>query len=98
EMGGRQRGCACRDGRADEPLDPVAPFAAALCLLAAKVVAAGAGMGVDDAKGRGLLAQMHEDAHQYCVLDHIGEIAGVKGMAVIHGRKVMRANSRLSKS
>jgi len=25
------------------------------------------------------------------VLDHIGEIAGVKGVAIIHGRKVMGA-------
>jgi len=55
-------------------------------------------MGFDDAEGRGLAAQMHEDAHQHRVLDHIGKIAGVKGVTIIHGRKVMRANSRLSKS
>jgi hypothetical protein len=30
---------------------------------------------------------MHEDAHQHRVLDHIGEIAGVKGVAIIHGAK-----------
>jgi hypothetical protein len=27
---------------------------------------------------------MHEDAHQHRVLDHIGEIAGVKGVPIIH--------------
>jgi hypothetical protein len=36
---------------------------------------------------------MHENAHQHRVLDHIGEIAGVKGVAIIHGRKVMGAKS-----
>src|SRR5262244_3209251 len=86
------------DRCAHEPVDPLAPFAAALRLLCGEVVAAGAGMGVDDAEGRGLAAQMHEDAHQHRVLDHIGEIAGEKGVTIIHGRKVMRANSRLSKS
>jgi hypothetical protein len=29
------------------------------------------------------------------VLDHIGEVAGVKGVAIIHAREVMRANSDL---
>src|SRR5260370_5438348 len=41
---------------------------------------------------------MHEDAHQHRVLDHIGEIAGVKGVAIIHGRKVMAAKSWGAKS
>jgi len=50
-------------------------------------------MGVDDAEGRRLLAQMHENAHQHRVLDHIGEIAGVKVVAIIHGRQVMSAKS-----
>ena len=43
------------------------------------------------AEGRGLAAQMHKDAHEHRVLDHIREIAGVKGVAIIHGRKVMGA-------
>src|SRR5215831_20771179 len=79
------------DRRAHEPVDPLAPFAAAPRLLSGEVVAAGAGMGFDDAEGRGLAAQMHKDAHEHRVLHHIREIAGVKGVAIIHGRKVMGA-------
>jgi hypothetical protein len=52
-------------------------------------------MGVDDAERRRLLTQMHEDAHQHRVLDHISEVAGVEGVTIVHARKVMRANSRL---
>jgi hypothetical protein len=29
------------------------------------------------------------------VLDHVGEIAGVEGVTIVHTHKVMRANSRL---
>jgi hypothetical protein len=29
------------------------------------------------------------------VLDHVGEIAGVEGVTIVHAHKVMRANSRL---
>ena len=88
EIGSKQRAGARCDRRAHEPVDAVAPFAAAPRLLSGEVVTAGAGMGVDDAERRRFLAQMHEDAHQHRVLDHIGEIAGVKGVAIIHGAKL----------
>ena len=41
-------------------------------------------MGVDHAKGGGLRAQMQQNAHQHGVLEDIGEIAGMKGVAVVH--------------
>ena len=55
-------------------------------LRAVEIVAAGAGMGVDDAERRRLGAQVHQNADQHRVLDDIGEVAGVKGVAIIHGR------------
>ena len=43
-------------------------------------------MGVDDAERRRLGAQVHQNANQHRMLDHIGKVAGVKGVAIIHGR------------
>ena len=47
-------------------------------------------MGVDDAERGRLVAQMHEDARQHRVLDDVGEIAGVKGVAIVHGSLMRR--------
>jgi hypothetical protein len=52
-------------------------------------------VGVDDTERRRLAAQVREDADQHGVFDHIGEVARVKGVTVIHAREVMRANSDL---
>ena len=41
-------------------------------------------MGVDHAERRRLLAQMHEDAREHRVLDDVGEIAGMEGVAIVH--------------
>ena len=41
-------------------------------------------MRVDHAEGGRLVAQMHQDAREHRVLDDIGEIAGVKGVAIVH--------------
>ena len=41
-------------------------------------------MGVDDAEGRRLRAQMHQDANEHRVLDDVGKIAGMKGVAIVH--------------
>ena len=74
--------------RRPDPLDALMPFAAAARLGPEKVVAAGAGVGIDDAKGRGLLAQMQQHAREHAVLVNVGKIAGVKGVAIIHQRSV----------
>ena len=41
-------------------------------------------MGVDEAERRLLPREMDEDARQDRVLENIGEIAGVKGVAIVH--------------
>jgi hypothetical protein len=48
-------------------------------------------MGVDDAEGRGLGAQMDEDARKHGVLEHVGKAAGVEGVAIIHARNLVHA-------
>ena len=48
-------------------------------------------MRVDHPERRGLLAQMHEDPREHRVLDHVGEIPGMEGVAVIHGCRRMGA-------
>lgn len=46
-------------------------------------------MGIEDAERRRLLAQMREDQHEHDVLHDVGEIAGMEGVAVVHGRSRM---------
>jgi hypothetical protein len=41
-------------------------------------------MGVDDADRRVLLLQIEDDPRQHRMLDHIGEVSGVKGVAIVH--------------
>ena len=55
-------------------------------------------MGIDDAESGRLAAQMDEDARQHRVLDDIGKIAGVKGMAVVHRISVPQAQAGLENS
>jgi hypothetical protein len=40
---------------------------------------------------------MHEDANKHGVLDDVGEIAGVKGVAIVHGAKSWSAKRRGAK-
>src|ERR1700744_1288322 len=49
-------------------------------------------MAVDDSERRLLLAQMQQDRDQRHMLDDIGEIAGVVGMAIIHFEIVSSAS------
>src|SRR5690606_832179 len=53
------------------------------------------GMGVDDAEGGVLAPEIGEDAGEGDVLDHIGEIAGVEGVAVVHGAYFLPSASRM---
>jgi hypothetical protein len=86
------------DGRVKQPADARAPFVAAQGLGPAEIVEAGAGMGVDNAERGGLLAQMHQHAHEHGVLDDIGEVAGVEGMAIVHagGRVLGKCSARVN--
>jgi len=43
-----------------------------------------AGVCIDDPESGRLDTQMNEDARKYDVLVHIGEIAGVKGVLIVH--------------
>ena len=70
--------------RSPNPLDALMPFAAAGCFGAEKVITARSGVGIEDAKGRGLGPQMQKHAHENAVFVHIGKIAGVKSVAIIH--------------
>ena len=45
-------------------------------------------MGVDDTEGRRLRTQMHQDANEHRVLDDVGEIAGMKGVAIVHRESI----------
>ncbi len=62
------------------------PFAAARGFRAGEVVEAGAGMGVDDAESGRLAAQVMQNAAEHGVLEHVGEAAGMEGVAIVHGR------------
>ena len=70
EIGRQQRGHRRRQRRGREPLDAVVPFAAAARLRTGQVVEAGAGMGVDHAERRRLVAQIMQNAAEHRVLEH----------------------------
>ena len=72
-----------REGLA-EPVDAAAPFLRPLGRVGAEVVEPGAGMGVDRPERRRLDPKMDEDARQDDVLHHVGEVAGVEGVAIVH--------------
>src|SRR5262249_34725807 len=67
-----------------DSLDATLPFAAAGRLRATKVIAASPRMGIDHAKRRGLAAKVDEDARQDGVLVHVGEIAGMESVPIVH--------------
>jgi hypothetical protein len=64
--------------------DTVAPFAGLLRFFGRQVVKAGAGMGVDHPERFVLALEIVEDARQHRVFDHVGEIARVIAVAVVH--------------
>ena len=61
----------------------------------AEIVAAGAGVGVDEAERRLLLGEIDENAGEDRVLEDVGEIAGVKGVAVVHRLGPIGARQRI---
>jgi hypothetical protein len=50
-------------------------------------------MGIDDAKSGRLEPQMREHTPEHGVLVHVGEVTGMEGMAVVHGRTRRRRAS-----
>src|SRR5262249_56043388 len=90
EIGLEQRAHRRRDRRGDQALDAGVPFAAAARFLAGKIVEAGARMSVDNAEGCGLDRKVCQDAGKRGVLDDVGEVAGVKGVAGVHRARSSR--------
>jgi hypothetical protein len=83
KIGPQDFGDRRRRARDEDARDPVAPFRRARRLVARKIIAACSGVSVDETKGRFLARQVNKDARQDGVLEDVGEIAGVKGVAVI---------------
>src|SRR5262249_23348411 len=74
-----------KDPASLDPRNPLAPFATSRGLRPGKVVTAGAGMGIDDAKGGRLEPQIREHTPEHSVFVNVGEVAGMKNVAVGHG-------------
>ena len=77
-VGERRRQVVARPEQADAAL----VFAVLLRVAAEQRIAAGAGVGVDEAIALVLRAEMTQDEHQHQVLEDVGMVAGVKGVAV----------------
>ena len=60
-------------------------FAGLACLEAIQRVAAAAGMGVDEAERRRLGLQRLDQRQQHGVFEDVGKVAGVIGVAIVHG-------------
>ncbi len=80
QQGKNGRLCAVRI----EAPDPAGPLTAPARLVAVEVVPAASRMRIDVAEGCRLALQGHEDARDQHVLEDIREIAGVKGVTVVH--------------
>src|SRR3712207_7481646 len=57
-----------------------------------QVIETGTGVQIEDTERRRLLLQMLDNAREHDVLHHIGEVAGVIGVAIVD-RKSTRLNS-----
>jgi hypothetical protein len=71
--------------RVEQPSDTVLPLTGPLRLFGRQIVETDAGMGVDHPEGFVLELQIFDDAGEDRMLDHIGEVPGVIGVAVVHG-------------
>ena len=69
-------------GRGRQLQQAVARFAAGACVVAVQSVQAGAGMGVDHRERRVLLGEVLHGGNQHRVLEHIGVVACMEGVAV----------------
>ena len=65
-----------------DPLDPAPELTGLLRHSRGKIVAAGPGMGVQEVDGLGLQDGVAQRMHQHRVLEHVGEAAGMEGVAV----------------
>jgi hypothetical protein len=69
----------------------VGRLAAGVGIVAVQAVQAGTGMGVENGDGAVFLGQVLQRGHQHQVLEHVGMVAGVKGVAITeHGAMVTR--------
>jgi len=83
----RQRGANVRRRAAfgiPDTADAIAPFRAARRLVAGEIVPAAAGVRVDITVGRILRIQPVEAQREHDVFQDVGEVPGVKGVAIVH--------------
>src|ERR1700678_1304030 len=65
------------------PCNPLAPFWRSLRLRAHEIEAARPGVCIDETEGALLAGQINENAGENRVLEHVGEVAGMKGVAIV---------------
>src|SRR5579875_510236 len=70
----------------EKTADAEGPLAGSTRLGTAEIVAADACVRIDEAQRARLLDQVVEDTREQGVLHHVGEVAGVERMAVVHER------------
>ena len=85
QIGAEELGDRRGRARGQNARDPVAPFRRAFRLRALEIVPARPGMGVDEAERALLAGEIDKDARKDRVLEHVGEIAGMEGVAVVDG-------------
>src|SRR5580704_10449398 len=83
KIGAQELGDRRGRGTRQNPGDSLAPLRRTLRLGARQIESARPGMGVDETEGRFLAGNINENAGQNGVLEHVGEIAGMKGVSVV---------------
>ncbi len=82
--------------RSQQPADAASPFAGALGLGAVQAIGADARVRVDHAQRLRLLRQAGERTREDRVLQHVCEVAGMEGMAIVHAASFSRGRSAVS--
>ena len=77
-----------------KPPNPRLPFPRLSRFLSIQGIGANTGMGIEQQEALVLLLQVLDEAGQHDVLQHIAMIAGVKCVAVVHGRGTCQTRAR----
>ena len=78
----------------EQTTDPRIGFAGTARLFTHKIVESTSRVGVDDDEWRILLLEACKNGDKRQMLDHIGEIARMKGVAVIHSAMMNKSRNR----
>ena len=83
QIGAQKLGDRRGRGGHEDPRDPPAPFWRTLRFRARQIKSPRPSVSIDETEWAVLAGQINQDTRQNHVLEHVGEIAGMKGVAIV---------------